>query len=98
MGLASSLESMTLTVRDAMIESWGITDELDEDAEAEEDLTAAVGDDDEDDDGRPVESDTDQTETDHQDHSVQSDDDEGCLQLPFLLSKLVLHNGGLTRA
>jgi len=75
MGFASSLESMTLTVRDAMIESWGITDEVEEEAETEEDLIEAE---DDDGDGRPVESDTDHTETDHYDHSVQSDSDEGC--------------------
>jgi len=74
LGFASSLESMTMTVRDAMIESWGITDELDEeDREMEEDLTAAA----EDEDGRQMESDTDHTETEHNEQSLQSDCDEG---------------------
>ena len=65
---------MTMTVRDAMIDSWGITDEVEEEAETEEDLDAAA----DDDDGRLVESDTDRTETEHYDDSVQSDCDEGC--------------------
>jgi len=76
LGFASSLESMTMTVRDAMIESWGITDHLDDD-EAEEDSAAAASVGDEDDDGRLMESDTDHTETEHNDRSVQSDCDEG---------------------
>jgi len=48
---------------------------VEEEAETEEDLIEAE---DDDGDGRPVESDTDHTETDHYDHSVQSDSDEGC--------------------
>jgi len=65
-----------MSVRDAMIESWGITDELDEVAETEDDVTTTTAvDDDDDDDGKLVESDT---ETELFDHSVQSDCDEGC--------------------
>jgi len=74
LGFASSLESMTMTVRDAMIESWGITDDLEEEGEMDEDLTAAA----EDDNGSSVESDADHTETEHNNHSVQSDCNEGC--------------------
>jgi len=81
LGFASSLESMTMTVRDAMIESWGITDEMDEEEESEEDLAAAVGEGDE----RPMESNNDDTETEHCERSVQSDSDEGCSRLMFLL-------------
>lgn len=76
LGFASSLESMTMTVRDAMIESWGITDHLDEDIE--EDLATAAAVEGSGDGGRPMESDTDLTETEHNDRqSVQSDCDEG---------------------
>jgi len=63
-----------MTVRDAMIESWGITDEMEEVEEIDEDSAAAA----EDGDGRQVESDTDHTETEHYDQSLQSDCDEGC--------------------
>jgi len=65
---------MTLSVRDAMIESWGITDEGDEDTEAEQDFTAAA----EDGDERLTQSETDQTDTENYENSVQSDFDEGC--------------------
>jgi len=82
LGFASSLESMTMTVRDAMIDSWGISGELDEEAEMDEDLTAAA-----EDERRPMDSDTDHTETEHNDHSVQSDCDEGYYYYFLLIKK-----------
>jgi len=79
MGFASSLELMTSQMREVMIDSWA-TAEVDEDAETEENsaATATMAVEDDDDDERLVESDT---ETEHFDHSVQSDCDEGCWRL-----------------
>jgi len=71
LGFANSLGSMTVTMRDVMIESWGVTDEMEELAETEQGLSTAA----ENGNKRPSESDT---ETEHYDHSVQSDCDEGC--------------------
>jgi len=82
LGFASSLESMTMTVRDAMIDSWGISGELEEEAEMDEDLTAAA-----EDEGRPMENDTDHTETEYNDGSVQSDCDEGYYYCVLLFKK-----------
>jgi len=76
LGFASSLESMTMTMRDVMIESWGITNEADEDEdeETEEDETVAV----EGDAGKVEESDT---EAEHCDRAVHPNCDEGFRRL-----------------
>ena len=74
MGFASSLEFMTMQMREVMIDSWGTT-EVDEEVEAEENSAATATTAVEGDDERLLESDT---ETEHYDLSVQSDFDEGC--------------------
>ena len=74
MGFASSLEFMTMQMREVMIDSWGTAAELDEEDDSAATATTAV----EGDDEMLAESDT---ETEHQDHSVQSDCDEGCWRL-----------------
>jgi len=83
MGFASSLEFMTMQMREVMIDSWG-TAEVDVDAEAEENSAAtATTDVADDDDDRLTESDT---ETEHYDCSVQSVFDEGCWTIFISLS------------